>query len=109
LDQPQSGIIRKALKKTPLYRFFIFIFGFEYLKRLQNSELLHTKMHLTLLLVGITGCMGKTVIFSAELCPKMRESQHLFLGLWLVRRKVYEETQQSAIQTKIEQHFGGFI
>jgi hypothetical protein len=34
------------------------IFGFEYLKRLQNSDPLHTKMHLILLLVGITGCMG---------------------------------------------------
>jgi hypothetical protein len=28
------------------------------LKKLQNSEPLHTKMHLILLLVGITGCMG---------------------------------------------------
>jgi hypothetical protein len=38
----------------------------------------------------------------------MQESQQLFLGLRLVR-KIFEENQQSAIQTKIEQHFGGFF
>jgi hypothetical protein len=36
---------------------------------------------------------------------KMRESQQLFLRLRLVSK----ENQQSAIQTKIEQHFGGFF
>ncbi len=35
----------------------------------------------------------------------MREIQQLFLTL----RLVSEEKQQSAIQTKIEQHFGGFF
>jgi hypothetical protein len=35
----------------------------------------------------------------------MRESQQLFLRLQLVS----EENQQSAIQTKIEHHFGGFF
>ncbi len=34
------------------------VFSFEYLKRLQSSELLHTKMPLIILLVGSTGCMG---------------------------------------------------
>jgi hypothetical protein len=38
----------------------------------------------------------------------MRESQQLFLGLRLVSR-IFEENQQSAIQTKIEQHCGGFF
>jgi hypothetical protein len=38
----------------------------------------------------------------------MREIQQLFLGIWLVSR-IFEENQQSAIQTKIEQHFGGFF
>jgi hypothetical protein len=38
----------------------------------------------------------------------MRESQQLFLGLWLVS-KIFEENQQSAIQTDTEQHFGGFF
>jgi hypothetical protein len=38
----------------------------------------------------------------------MGESQQLFLGLWLVSR-IFEENQQSAIQTKIGQHFGGFF
>jgi hypothetical protein len=59
LDHPQSGIIGKALKKTSTATgFWFLIFGFEYLKRLQKSGPLHTKMHLILLLVGITGCMG---------------------------------------------------
>jgi hypothetical protein len=38
----------------------------------------------------------------------MRESQQLFLGLRLVSR-IFEENQQSAIQSKIEQHFGEFF
>jgi hypothetical protein len=37
--------------------------------------------------------------------PKMRERHQLFFG-W---RLVSKEFQQPAIQTKIEQHFGGFI
>jgi hypothetical protein len=38
----------------------------------------------------------------------MLESQQLFLGLRLAIR-IFEENQQSAIQTKTEQHFGGFF
>jgi hypothetical protein len=38
----------------------------------------------------------------------MCEIQQLFLGLRLVSR-IFEENQQSAIQTRIEQHFGGFF
>jgi hypothetical protein len=38
----------------------------------------------------------------------MREIQQLFLGLRIVSR-IFEENQQSAIQTKIEQLFGGFF
>jgi hypothetical protein len=37
----------------------------------------------------------------------MREIQQLFLGLRL-GSKIFEENQQFAIQTKIEQHFRGF-
>jgi hypothetical protein len=37
----------------------------------------------------------------------MREIQQFVLGLLLVNR-IFEENQQSAIQTKIEQYFGGF-
>jgi hypothetical protein len=36
---------------------------------------------------------------------KMRERYQLFFGLWLVSK----ESQHSAIQTKIELHFGGFF
>jgi hypothetical protein len=38
----------------------------------------------------------------------MWESQQLFFGLWLVRR-IFDEFQHPAIQTKIVQHFGGFF
>jgi hypothetical protein len=38
----------------------------------------------------------------------MWEIQQFFLGLRLVIR-IFEENQQSAIQTRIKQHFGGFI
>jgi hypothetical protein len=37
--------------------------------------------------------------------PKMRERQQLFFGLQLASK----EFQHPAIQTKIEQHFGGFF
>ncbi len=46
--------------------------------------------------------------FPSNRAPKMRESQQLFFGLRLVRRR-FEENQQPAIQTKIEQPFGGFF
>ncbi len=45
------------------YRFSIFYFSFEYLKRFQSPEQLHTKMPLVILLVGITGCMGTNCDF----------------------------------------------
>jgi hypothetical protein len=38
----------------------------------------------------------------------MQESQQFFLGLRLVNR-IFEENQQSAIKTKIEQHFADFF
>ncbi len=38
----------------------------------------------------------------------MRENHQLFFGLQPVRR-LFEENQQPAIQTKIEQPFGGFF
>jgi hypothetical protein len=50
-------------------------------------------------------------IFSAQPCSKNAGDngiQQLFLGLRLVS-KIFEGNQQSAIQTKIEQHFGGFF
>jgi hypothetical protein len=48
--------------------FGYFNFSFEYLKRLQSSKLLHTKMPLIILLVGRTGCMG--AIFSTKMFSK---------------------------------------
>jgi hypothetical protein len=43
--------------------------------------------------------------FSPNCAPKMRERYQLFFGLQLERN----EFHHSAIQTKIEQHFGGFF
>ena len=49
---------------------------------------------------------AQTLIFSAENhALKMRERRQLFFGLRLVSK----EFQQPAIQTKVEQHFGGFF
>jgi hypothetical protein len=39
-------------------------------------------------------------LFPPNRSPKMRESQQLSFGLWIVRR-IFEENQQTAIQTKI--------
>jgi hypothetical protein len=41
--------------------------------------------------------------FSPNRAPKIREGHQTFFGL-----RLSEELQHSAIQTKIEQHFGGF-
>jgi hypothetical protein len=43
--------------------------------------------------------------FSLNRAPKIQEGHQLFFGLQLES----EELQHSAIQTKIEQHFGGFF
>jgi hypothetical protein len=43
--------------------------------------------------------------FLPKRAPKMRERHHLFFGL----RFVSKEFQHPAIQTKIEQYFGGFF
>jgi hypothetical protein len=43
--------------------------------------------------------------FPPNHAPKMREKHQLFFGLWLV----IKEFQNPAIQTKVEQHFGGFF
>jgi hypothetical protein len=67
----------------------------EFLKRLQSSEPLHTKMHLIFQLVGITGCMDTNRnLFRQTGLQKMRESQQLLFGLRLVRR-ICEETLTS--------------
>ncbi len=75
-------------------------------KKLQSSEPLHTKMHLILLLVGITGSrVTNRNLFRTNRSPKMRESQQLVFGLRLVSK----EFQHFAIQTRIVLHFGGFF
>jgi hypothetical protein len=47
-------------------------------------------------------------LFRQTVLQKWGRGQRLFFGLRLVCR-IFEENQQSAIQTKIEHHFGGFF
>jgi hypothetical protein len=90
------------------YRFLIFDFWFWIFDKTSNFWAASYKNASNPQeLVGITGCMGTyRKSFPPNRAPKMREIQQLFLGLRLVSR-IFEENQQSAIQTKIEQHFGG--
>jgi hypothetical protein len=74
-------------------------FDLEYLGRVKSSEPLHTKMPLIILLVGITG----SEIFSAEPCSN-NCSWDYGLG-----SRIFEEIQQSTIQTEIELNFGEFF
>ncbi len=73
--------------------------------RVQSSEPLHAKMNPTSYLFGSQFACAQTAIFSAEPYSKIRERHQLFLGLRLVSK----EFQHPTIQTKIEQHFGGFF
>jgi hypothetical protein len=86
------------------YRFLIFNFDLEYLIRVQSSEPLHAKMNLNSCLFGSPFALLKSRSFPPNRAPKMREKHQLFFGL----RRVSKEFQHLAIQTKIEQHFGGF-
>ena len=84
----------------------------EYLKRLQISEPLHTKIYLFLLILRQTGCMG--IFLGTNHNPfcqtglQKRESQQLFFGGRLVSR-IFEEFQHPAIQTKKVQYFDRFF
>ncbi len=66
-------------------------------------------MHLILLLLWTTVCMcTNRDLFCPTVLQKCERGQQLLFGLRLVSR-MFEENQQPAIQTKIEQHFGGFF
>jgi hypothetical protein len=95
------------LKRTSTAIVFLFlIFDLEYLIRVQSSEPLFAKMNPTSCLSGSRVACSQTAIFSAELCSKNAgETSIMLFGLWLVSK----EFQHPAIQTKIEQHFGGFF
>jgi hypothetical protein len=85
----------------------IYVFNFLFLiwKRVQSSEPLHAKRPLILLLVRISVCMcSNHDLFRRTVLQKCGRHQ-LFFGLRLVSK----EFQYSAIQTKIEVHFGGFF
>jgi hypothetical protein len=81
-------------------------FDLDYLRRDQSFEPLHTKMPLIILLVGITGCMATNRnLFRRTVLYKCGRVNKLFMGLRLVSK----EFHHSAIQTKIEENFGGFF
>ncbi len=63
------------------------------------DEPLHTKIHLILLLIGITGCMVTSRNLFRQTGPKMRKSQQLVFGLQLVRR-IFAETLRSRNQNQ---------
>jgi hypothetical protein len=50
----------------------------------------------------------KPQYFAPNWALKMRGSQQLFFGGWLMSR-IFQEFQHPAIQTKIVQHFGEFF
>jgi hypothetical protein len=60
--------------------FLFFNFVLEYLRRDKSSEPLHTKTHLILLLVGITGCLNPFFLLAGALLfdEKIRQSSPLF-------------------------------
>jgi hypothetical protein len=89
---------------------FDFNFDLEYLKRVQSSEPLHTKiLYLYPPTSSEDGLYGhKPKSFQPNWSQKMRESQQLFSGLRIVSR-VFEKFQHLAIKTKILQHLSGIF
>ncbi len=80
---------------------FSFSFNLKYLKSLQIAEQLLTKIHLILLLLWQTGCMGK----KCNLFPQTELQK-----CWRVNNcSLVDSIQHPAIQTKIVQQFGGFF
>jgi hypothetical protein len=82
-------------RKSTATGFLFCIFDLEYFIGVQSSEPLHGKMI-------PTSCLFRSRFACA---PKMRERHQLFLRLRLVSK----EFNHPALQTKIEQHFGGFF
>jgi hypothetical protein len=79
--------------------FLFFIFNLEYLIRVQSYDPFHAKVNPTSCLFGSRFASAQTAIFPPNRAPK------LFFGLQLVSN----EFQHPAMQTKTEQHFGGFF
>jgi hypothetical protein len=73
--------------------------------RVQSSEPLHAKRIQTPACLDRVLHVLKPGSFPPNHTPKMRKRHKLFFGLRLVSK----EFQTSAIQTKIEQQFGGFF
>ncbi len=80
-------------KDTNCYMFLIFNFDLEYLRRVQSSEPLHTKMPLIILLVGITGCM-------AEPCSKNAGESTIVLVITACEQNIWEKTNNPQSKPK---------
>jgi hypothetical protein len=79
--------------------FIVFNFSFEYLKRLQSSEPLHSKMPPILLLIRHAGCMGTNHnLFRQTVFQKCGRVYNFSLDYRIVSR-MFGEYQQPAIQT----------
>ncbi len=79
----ESGTIGKPFKRTSTaIGFWFFNFDLEFLKKLQSSEPLHTKMHLILLyLLGSRVVWSQTAIFSAK--TVFKNVGKSTIGLWI--------------------------
>jgi hypothetical protein len=91
-------------RTTTATGFLFLIFDLEYLKEFK-VEPLHAKMNPTSCLFGYSLHVLKPQSFPPNRAPKMRERHQLLFGLQLE----IKEFQHPAIQTKIEQRFGGFF
>jgi hypothetical protein len=76
---------------------------FLYVIKVQSSDPLHAKTNPTSCLFGSQFACAQTAILSAKPCSK--NAGETSFGLQLVSK----EFQHLAIQTKIEQHFGGLF
>jgi hypothetical protein len=57
----------------------LFNFSYEFLKKLQSSEPLHSEMNPTLCLFGSRSVWAQTALFSAEPCSKNAEKTTIVL------------------------------
>ncbi len=103
MDLHESGIIGKPFKRTSTaIGFKFFYFTLEYFKRLQSPEPLHAELNPILLLVWITVACAQAAIFFAK--PYSLNAGEASIVLWVAAC-----IHHSAIQTKIERHFGRFF
>jgi hypothetical protein len=90
LDQPESGIIGQALKRTSTAVLDFFILVLNIWKDFKVLSRFIQKCLYSSLLFGARVVCAQTEIFSTKPVSKIAGSQQLFFGLRLVRR-IFEE------------------